>query len=144
MGGFVQESTNNRGRSKRAISDINVTPLVDVMLVLLIIFMVTSPMLVSGIYVDLPKTSSAPLTGKDEPLTITVDKDGAVYLHDNEIKEDELVDKLVAITDEKYDTRIFIRGDKAIDYGQVMKIIGLITTAGFKKISLVTELQSNN
>ncbi len=146
MVGFIQNSSHSRSatRSKRIISDINVTPLVDVMLVLLIVFMVTSPMLVSGINVDLPKTSANPFTGKDEPLTITVDKEGTIYLHDHKIKESELVDKLVAITEEKYDTRIFVRGDKAIDYGQVMKIVGLISTAGFKKISLVTELQSSS
>ena len=146
MAGFIQGNNNSRSgsRSKRTISDINVTPLVDVMLVLLIVFMVTSPMLVSGINIDLPKTSANPFTGKDEPLTITVDKEGTVYLHDHKIKESEFVDKLVAITEEKYDTRIFVRGDKAIDYGQVMKIVGLISTAGFKKISLVTELQSNS
>lgn len=146
MAGFIQGNNNSRSgsRSKRIISEINVTPLVDVMLVLLIVFMVTSPMLVSGINIDLPKTSANPFTGKDEPLTITVDKEGTVYLHDHKIKESELVDKLVAITEEKYDTRIFVRGDKAIDYGQVMKIVGLISTAGFKKISLVTELQSNS
>ncbi len=143
MAGFIQDNSS-RSRSKRMVSDINVTPLVDVMLVLLIIFMVTSPMLVSGIQVDLPKTLSNPIAGSDEPLTVTVDKDGATYLHDNKIKESELIDKLVAITNEKYDTRIFIRGDKAIDYGKVMKVVGLITTAGFKKISLVTELQSNS
>jgi biopolymer transport protein TolR len=146
MAGFIQGNNSSRSssRSKRIISDINVTPLVDVMLVLLIVFMVTSPMLVSGINIDLPKTSANPFTGKDEPLTITVDKKGVVYLHDYEIKESELADKLVAITNEKYDTRIFVRGDKAIDYGQVMKIVGLISTAGFKKISLVTELQSDS
>lgn len=143
MAGFIQENGSSRSsRTKRAVSDINVTPLVDVMLVLLIIFMVTSPMLVSGINVDLPKTSSSPISGKDEPLAITVDKSGDIYIHDHAIKEDELVDKLVAITQEKYDTRIFVRGDKAIDYGQVMRVVGLISTAGFKKISLVTEIEN--
>lgn len=142
MAGFVQDNSSSRSRSRKSVSDINVTPLVDVMLVLLIIFMVTSPMLVSGIHVDLPKSAATPIAGNDEPLTITIDKDGAVYLHDHKIKEDELVDKLVAITQEKYDTRIFIRGDKTIDYGQVMRVVGLISTSGFKKISMVTETAS--
>lgn len=143
MGGFVNNNTNTRSRnSRRAVSDINVTPLVDVMLVLLIIFMVTSPMLVSGINVDLPKTSSSPISGKDEPLAITVDKNGDIYIHDHAIKEDEIVDKLVAITQEKFDTRIFVRGDRGIDYGRVMKVVGLISAAGFKKISLVTEIEN--
>ena len=143
MAGFTLQNTSSKARSRRAISEINVTPLVDVMLVLLIIFMVTSPMLVSGIHVDLPKTSSSPIAGKDEPLTITLDKNGSVYLHDHKIKETELTEKLIAITQEKYDTRIFVRGDKNIDYGQVMRIVGLINVAGFKKISLVTEIQTD-
>lgn len=143
MGGFIQQTGGSRNsRSKRLVSDINVTPLVDVMLVLLIIFMVTSPMLVSGIHVDLPKTSSSPIAGSDEPLAITLDKDGKIYIQDHPINPDELVDKLVAITAEKYDTRIFVRGDKNIDYGKVMKIVGMMSSAGFRKISLVTEIEN--
>jgi biopolymer transport protein TolR len=119
-------------------SEINITPMVDVMLVLLVIFMVTSPMLVAGVKVDLPETSSSPATGDDEPLAITVDKNGTVYIMDNVVPIDELTAKLKAITREKMDTRIFIRGDKNINYGKVIEVMGAINAAGFTKVALVT------
>ncbi len=119
-------------------SEINVTPMVDVMLVLLVIFMVTSPMLVAGVKVDLPETSASPATGDDEPLAITVDKNGTVYIMDNEVALAELTAKMRAITKEKMDTRIFIRGDKNINYGKVIEVMGAINAAGFTKVALVT------
>ena len=134
--------TSGRKRSSRnrhnLSSEINITPMVDVMLVLLVIFMVTSPMLVAGVKVDLPETSAAPATGDDEPLSVTVDKNGVVYIQDNKVKIEELTPKLKAITREKMDTRIFIRGDRAIDYGKVIEVMGAINAAGFNKVALVT------
>lgn len=133
---------NSRGRrsNKRHISaEINVTPLVDVMLVLLVIFMVTSPMLVAGIQVDLPKTKASALSGQDEPIAVSIDKFGNIYIHETKIKLEELTKKLAAVAGEKKDIRIFVRGDKGIDYGRVMQVFGSIKAAGYKNIALVSE-----
>ncbi len=131
------------GRNRRPLnSEINITPLVDVMLVLLIIFMVTSPMLVSGINVDLPETNNSPVSGDDEPLAIDIDAKGNVYLQSNLISEADIVLKLKAITKEKMDQRIFVRGDKNVDYGKVVTVIGTINQAGFNKVALVTTIKS--
>lgn len=123
-------------------SEINVTPLVDVMLVLLVIFMVTSPMLVAGVNVDLPETSASPISSQEEPLSVTVSAQGKVYLQDTEVTLDELVAKLQAILGEKTDTRIFVRGDKNIDYGTVMTVVGTISSAGFTKVALLSDIAS--
>jgi biopolymer transport protein TolR len=120
-------------------SEINVTPFVDVMLVLLVIFMVTAPLLTVGVSVDLPKTKASVIQGQDEPLAITVDKQGRIYLQETELELTTLVPRLLAITGNNPDIRIFIRGDRAIDYGRVMKVIGTINKAGFKKVALVTD-----
>ncbi len=112
------------------------------MLVLLIIFMVTSPMLVSGIKVDLPKAQSKPLSGKDEPLSISIKKSGNIYLNNVSINKKDLIKKLKAITKEKYDSRVFVRGDRQINYGKIIKVIGALNSAGFSKVSLVTEIDS--
>ena len=138
MAGKIGSSRNNS--SYRPMADINVTPFVDVMLVLLIIFMVTTPMLVAGVHVDLPETQSAPMEGQDEPLAVTVDANGKTYLMDQPVDRDKLVDKLKAVTKEKKDTRIFVRGDKKVDYGQVIEVVGAISAAGFSKVALVTEI----
>lgn len=139
MGAKLVQGGRRSGRSRHQLSsEINVTPMVDVMLVLLVIFMVTSPMLVAGVNVDLPETSAAPATGNDEPLAITVDKNGTVYIQETSIKLEELTPKLRAITHEKMDTRIFIRGDKNINYGKVIEVMGAINAAGFTKVALVT------
>lgn len=136
---------NNNGRRKNAlISEINVTPLVDVMLVLLIIFMITSPMLVAGISVDLPETQAAPLSGQDEPLTVTIDKQGTIYILETAVEGDSLVDKLRAITQEKMETRIFVRGDKSVSYGQIADVLTTINAAGFTKVALITEIKHND
>lgn len=124
-------------------SEINVTPFVDVMLVLLVIFMVTSPMLVTGIQVDLPKTQASSLPSLNEPIVVVVDKQGQVYLQDKKIKLDELGTKLSAILKEKKDTRIFVKGDKAIDYGKVMEVFGVIKDSGFTNLALVTHHTSH-
>lgn len=134
--------SSRRNRRKRNIDSINVTPLVDVMLVLLVIFMVTSPMLVAGIKIDLPKASSKPLSGQDEPLSISIKKSGAIYINNSAIQKKDLITKLKAITKEKYDSRIFVRGDKKLDYGEIMQVIGILSASGFSKVSLVTEIDS--
>jgi biopolymer transport protein TolR len=119
--------------------EINMTPLVDVMLVLLIVFMITAPMLTSGVAVDLPEAASSPLPGQDEPLSVTIDAQGRVYLQESEIALDQLAPRLQAITGRKPDARIFVRGDKGIDYGTVMGVVSLINQAGFTKVALLTE-----
>ena len=130
---------DSRRYRKQRFTEINVTPMVDVMLVLLIIFMVTAPMLTAGIQVDLPKTSASPLQGQDEPLTISVQSDGKIFLQKTPVSVDELGDKLKAIAGEKSDTRIFVRGDKNVDYGRIMHVVGEINAAGYTKVALITE-----
>ena len=132
-----------RRNKMKVMNEINMTPMVDVMLVLLIIFMVTAPMMVSGINVDLPETSSAPVAGQDEPLTITIDKKGFVYIADTQIDSKDLVEKLKAITREKYDTRIFVRGDRNVSYGEIITVVSQINLAGFGKVALITNIKEN-
>jgi biopolymer transport protein TolR len=122
-------------------AEINVTPFVDVMLVLLIVFMVTAPLLTVGVTVDLPQATSAPLPGQDEPLSVSVGSDGKVYLQESEIAIEDLGPRLVAILETKPDTRVFVRGDKVIDYGRVMQVVGAIHDAGIAKVALVTKLR---
>lgn len=122
-------------------SDINVTPFVDVMLVLLIVFMVTAPLLTAGVPIDLPQTR-ARLLGQDrEPLAVSIDNAGKVFLQNTEIPVGELVPKLMAISENGYAQRIFVRGDRTVDYGKVMEVMGLLNSAGFTRIGLVTESQ---
>jgi biopolymer transport protein TolR len=129
------------GRLRRPpMSDINVTPMVDVMLVLLVIFMVTAPLLNVGVPVDLPKTTAAPITGQDEPLVVSVNAQGKVYLQETEIPIDNLAARLQAVTQNKPDQRIFVRGDRSINYGRIMEVMGVINQAGFKHVALVAEL----
>jgi len=146
MGAGIQAVGETRRNGRRrglnqadVMSEINVTPFVDVMLVLLIIFMVTAPLLTAGVQVDLPEASNNPLPGQDEPLSITVKKDGTVFIQNTKIKTSELVDKLDAITKRKKDTRIFVRGDKAAGYGNVIGVLSAISGAGYTKVGLVTE-----
>ena len=124
----------------RAINEINMTPFIDVMLVLLIVFMVAAPLLTSGVAVDLPQASSSPLAGQDEPLSVTIDAAGKVYLQDSQITLDQLGPRLQAITGREPDARIFVRGDKGIDYGTVMQVVSTINGAGFNKVALLTEV----
>jgi biopolymer transport protein TolR len=133
--------SRNSKKRHALMNEINVTPLVDVMLVLLIIFMVTSPMLVSGINVDLPKTESTPVSGQDEPLTISIDKKGNTYIMETKIQKNDLTEKLKAITKEKLDTRIFVRGDKGVLYGDIMDVVSSINAAGFSKVALITQIK---
>lgn len=128
-------------RSRRLMSEINVTPMVDVMLVLLIVFMVAAPMLTVGIPLDLPETEgAAPLnyTAQD-PIIISVDDQGKVFLSDTEIATNKLVDKLRAVTENNANTRIFVRGDSKINYGAVVQVVDIVTTAGFTRATLVTK-----
>ena len=127
-------------RFRRApMSEINVTPMVDVMLVLLVIFMVTAPLLTVGVPVDLPKTNAAPITGQDEPVVVSVNAQGNVYLQDTELPLENLVARLSAITENKPDTRIFVRGDRSINYGRIMEVMSVINEAGFRRVALVAE-----
>jgi biopolymer transport protein TolR len=129
----------SRRRAHSPMSDINVTPMVDVMLVLLIIFMVTAPLLTVGVKVDLPRTKASVIQGKDEPLAVSIDAVGRIFLQETELEIDSLAPRLMAITENNPDARIFVRGDKAIDYGRVMEVMGTINAAGFRKVALVTQ-----
>jgi len=128
-------------RRFRPVAEINVTPMVDVMLVLLVIFMVTAPLLTSGVQVDLPKTDAQPVKGEDQPITLSLDSAGKLYIGDTEIASDALIAKLKAIIGQKPDQRIFIRADKGIEYGKVMEVMGMLGGAGFEKVALVTEMK---
>ncbi|MEM8951182.1 MAG: biopolymer transporter ExbD [Pseudomonadota bacterium] len=125
-------------------SEINVTPFVDVVLVLLLVFMIAAPLLTVGVTVDLPKATSAPLPGQDEPLTVSVSNEGKIYLQESEIALDELGPRLVAILETKPETRIFVRGDRVINYGRVMEVVGTIHDAGIVKVALVTKLRDES
>jgi biopolymer transport protein TolR len=131
------------GRRKAVMAEINVTPMVDVMLVLLIIFMVSAPLLTVGVPLDLPQTQAKSLDQQKDPLTLSVNLKGQVFLNDTEIPIDDLVAKLKAITDARggLDERIFVRGDKKVDYGTVMKVMGRLSAAGFRRVALVTEVE---
>ncbi len=136
-------ASKKSARAKRQLmSEINITPFVDVMLVLLVVFMVTAPMMISGINVDLPQTAAAPLSGNDEPLTITVTDKEVVYIQDIAIESKELIPKLIAITKEKKDSRILVRGDRSVSYGVMMSVVGSISEAGFNHISLITQVEN--
>jgi biopolymer transport protein TolR len=127
-------------RGYKPMSDINVTPMVDVMLVLLVVFMVAAPLLTVGVPVDLPKTQAASINDRVEPLTISVDSQGRVFLQETETTTEQLVPRLQAITRNKPDTTIFVRGDRGIAYGRIMEVMGLVAAAGFSKVSLIAEL----
>ena len=144
MPAVMQRAQIGRRRRARPLSEINVTPFVDVMLVLLIVFMVTAPLLTVGVPVDLPKTKAQPLSQDREPLTISVRRDGSVFLQNTHISEDDLVPRLTAIAANGYDQRVFVRGDKAVDYGRVMQVMALVSAAGFTHIGLVTDVARTN
>jgi len=129
-----------RGRGVyRPMADINVTPLVDVMLVLLIVFMVTAPLLTQGVPVDLPQSRAKALPDDAKPIEISIDRNGAIFIADTPIELGELIVRLKAITGSRPDARIYIRGDKANSYGRVMEVVGAINAAGFHKVALITE-----
>jgi biopolymer transport protein TolR len=127
----------------RPMSEINVTPLVDVMLVLLIVFMVAAPLLTVGVAVDLPETTAQPIPEQGEPLTVTVAGDGIIYVQETAVTVEELVPRLKAIATAGYDQRIYIRGDQSRSYGEVVRVMGRINAAGFRQIGLVTDPELN-
>ena len=137
-GGLIGGGGRGRGRY-RAMSEINVTPLVDVMLVLLIVFMVTAPMLTSGVNVDLPKTNAQQINVDAKPLTVTITADGHTHLGEDDVALSDLVARLQASSNDDLTRKIFVRGDKTIAYGQVMAVMGTIQQGGFTKVALLTE-----
>ena len=120
-------------------SEINVTPFVDVMLVLLVVFMITAPLLTVGVPIDLPKSAASTLQGNEEPLTVSINDKGKIYLQKTLVKQEELVARLLAISENLTSRRIFVRGDRLVDYGTVMEVMGSLNAAGFNKVALVTE-----
>jgi len=124
-------------------SEINVTPMVDVMLVLLVIFMVTAPLLTVGVEVDLPKTKAGEIHGQDEPLAVSIDKDGKLFVQDTAVELDGLAPLLLEISKNNMDIRIFVRGDEKIDYGTVMRVMGVLNGAGFTKVALIARNPAN-
>lgn len=137
-GGGSGGGRRRRNKRYQPMSEINVTPFVDVMLVLLIIFMVAAPLLTVGVPIDLPETKAKPLEGDTEPITISVNSTGQIFIQETEIPIDEVVPKLEAIAENGYDERIYVRGDQDADYGTMMKVMGRINAAGFKRLGLVT------
>jgi len=125
-------------------SEINVTPMVDVMLVLLIIFMVAAPLLTVGVPIDLPQTQAKSLDQDREPLTVTVNDKGQVYLQNTDIALEELIPKLQAIAKAGADERIYVRGDRRVDYGTVMRVMGRLSAAGYRRVALITEVEQGN
>ena len=128
-----------RNTRSKPFSEINVTPFVDVMLVLLIIFMVTAPLLTVGVQVDLPETNADTLQSDNEPLEVTIDASGNIFIQETEIGISELVPKMKSITENRLDTKIYVRGDEAIDYGQIMMVLGELSGSGFTKVALITK-----
>ena len=143
--GMSMASGRKGGRRRRgvprygAMADINMTPFIDVMLVLLIIFMVAAPLLATGVAVDLPQTKSAPLNIEQKPVSISIDEKGQIFLMDQQVAVEQLVEKLKAAAKTGADERVYVRGSKAVNYGRVAEVMSLVTGAGFKKVALVTE-----
>ena len=135
FGGFDKE------RSAAPMAEINMTPLIDVMLVLLIIFMVAAPLLTAGVPIDLPKSEASALNVDKQPVTVSIKADGTIAIGENTVSADDVIPRLTAIAGQLqgFDERIFVRGDKAANYGQIMQVMGRISGAGFKKVALITE-----
>ena len=123
---------------RRPMAEINVTPFVDVMLVLLVIFMVTAPMLTVGVQVDLPKTKATAIAGSDEPLAVSIDAEGVIYVQDTPMELAKVIPRLKAISSNNPDVRIFVRGDASVDYGRVMEVMGVLNAAGFSRVAMIT------
>jgi biopolymer transport protein TolR len=143
MGMNIQPSSGSSSGPRKAyrpMSEINVTPFIDVMLVLLIVFMVTAPLLTTGVQVDLPKAQSGPVHEENEkPIEITVDKSGDIFLGETKVTKDELISKMSAISQQNVEKRVFIRGDQALSYGEIMSVIGMVTKAGYRKVALISD-----
>ncbi len=140
MAAELHGASRRRRRHRPPMSQINVTPFVDVMLVLLVIFMITAPLLTVGVQVDLPETEAGPISGDDEPLAITITKENVILLQETEVQIGELVPKLLAISERRTDMRIFVRADTELAYGRVMEVMGTVNRAGFNKVALVTKI----
>ena len=125
--------------SRDPMSEINVTPFVDVMLVLLVIFMVTAPLLTVGVQVDLPETSADSLPEEQEPLTLTINSKGEIFIQESKVDYDKIIDKILAVSKNRTYKRIYVRGDKTINYGRVLEIMGLLSGSGFTKVALISE-----
>ena len=130
---------NLKSSKKEPISEINVTPFVDVMLVLLIIFMVTAPLLTVGVRVDLPESSADTLPEETEPLTLTINSKGEIFIQETKVEYEKIIAKILAVSNNRTDTRIFVRGDKTINYGRVLEIMGMLSGSGFTKVALISE-----
>ena len=138
--GMSAPGKGSGGRGYRPMSEINVTPFIDVMLVLLIVFMVTAPLLNTGVPVDLPKSEAAAINDKDEkPLEVSVDKNGQAYIGETKVNREQLIEKLGAITNNDVERRVFIKADTQLPYGDVMGIIGAINKAGYTKVALISQ-----
>lgn len=137
-GGRRRGAGHRRGRKIKPMSEINVTPFVDVMLVLLIIFMVAAPLLTVGVPIDLPETEASALNSETQPITVSVNETGAIFLQETEIPLNEIVPKLEAIATTGYQERIYVRGDRNADYGTVMRVMARISSAGYGNLGLVT------
>ncbi len=134
-----QGGRRRRGRRAGAINEINMTPFIDVMLVLLIIFMVAAPLMTVGVPLDLPQTKAAPLNTDAKPVTLSIKATGQVFLAEAELKDNEIVAKLTSAAKQGFEERIYVRGDKKVDYGRVAQVMSIVTSAGYKRVALVTE-----
>jgi biopolymer transport protein TolR len=146
MGASISTARGGGGRRRRrgvprygAMAEINMTPFIDVMLVLLIIFMVAAPLLATGVAVDLPQTKAGALNIDQKPVSVAIDEKGQVFLMDQPVEVDKLLDKLKETVKQGFDERIYVRGSKAVNYGRVAEVMSLITSAGYRKVALVTE-----
>ncbi|WP_298372854.1 protein TolR [Azospirillum sp.] len=144
MAGQLAGKSHGRGKRRgyRAMADINMTPFIDVMLVLLIVFMVAAPMLTVGVPVDLPKTNAAPLEQQKDPLFVTVQTDGRIFVQESAVELGNMVPLLIAVTNNNPEARILVRGDRTIAYGKMLEVMGTMSAAGFKKVGLVAEMPS--
>ncbi len=130
-----------RRRGRRGpVTDINIAPFVDVMLVLVVIFMIAAPLVSVGVPIDLPKARLNPVNAEREPLVVTIDRDGRIFLQETEIPAEALIPRLVAVSAENAELRIFVRGDREINYGRIIEVMGLVNEAGFSKVALIAEL----
>lgn len=135
-----QGGGNGRRNAYRPMAEINVTPFIDVMLVLLIVFMVTAPLLNAGVQVDLPKSEAGPISDKDDkPIEVTVENDGDIFIGETKVTSSELMVKLGAITNDDTERRIFIRADQGLSYGRVMEVLGAVNNGGYRKVALISE-----
>ena len=140
MGMNIPQGGGGRRNAYRPMAEINVTPFIDVMLVLLIVFMVTAPLLSAGVQVDLPKSEAGPISDKDsKPIEVTVENDGDIFIGETKVTSDELMVKLGAITGDDTERRIFIRADQGLSYGRVMEVLGAVNNGGYRKVALISE-----